>query len=88
MTRSPSLDEHVIYDTLLASARRLVNQAVFLALVVSGSDSAQAQRIARACSLGRAAWLAGEIAEAPCGQGMNFGRIPRFCWQFRPARAQ
>jgi hypothetical protein len=37
------LDEHVIYDTLPESARRLVNQAVFLAIVVSDPDNVQAQ---------------------------------------------
>jgi site-specific DNA recombinase len=38
------LDEHVIYDDLPASARRLVNQAVFLAIIVSDPDNVQAQR--------------------------------------------
>ncbi|HEX5852527.1 MAG TPA: recombinase family protein, partial [Solirubrobacteraceae bacterium] len=37
------LDEHVIYEALPASARRLVNQAVFLAIVVSDPDNVQAQ---------------------------------------------
>ncbi len=37
------LDEHVIYEDLPASARRLVNQAVFLAIVVSDPDNVQAQ---------------------------------------------
>jgi hypothetical protein len=33
------LDEHIIYEDLPESARRLVNQAVFLALVVSDPDN-------------------------------------------------
>jgi hypothetical protein len=37
------LDEHVIYEDLPESARRLVNQAVFLALVVSDPDNVQAE---------------------------------------------
>ncbi len=37
------LGEHVIYDALPWGARRLVNQAVFLALVVSDPDNIQAQ---------------------------------------------
>jgi hypothetical protein len=37
------LDEHVIYDTLPESARRLVNQAVFLAIIVSDPGNIQAQ---------------------------------------------
>ncbi len=38
------LDEKVIYEALPESARRLVNQAVFLALVVSDPDNIQAER--------------------------------------------
>ncbi len=37
------LNEHVIYEALPESARRLVNQAVFLAIVVSDPDNVQAQ---------------------------------------------
>jgi hypothetical protein len=37
------LDDKVVYDELPQSARRLVNQAVFLALIVSEPDNIQAQ---------------------------------------------
>jgi site-specific DNA recombinase len=37
------LDDKVIYEALPPSARRLVNQAVFLALIVSDPDNIQAQ---------------------------------------------
>ncbi len=37
------LNENIIYEALPASARRLVNQAVFLAIVVSDPDNVQAE---------------------------------------------